>query len=156
MQSNIHQYYPSFYTFIKAIFPGQAPVPPRSGTWILDLSHHPIWAIWLAEVSRFHRHHDGMQSNTLFDQQWWQMSWGVLWISWFPFVCVHVCRKLFWKKNISIVCLACAQKRFKGSFNVIFDSNYPIYIIISSQLAPNDDLMDNMLEWVHAMVWQLK
>ena len=29
-----------------------------SGTWILDLSHDPIWAIWLAELSKFHQHHD--------------------------------------------------------------------------------------------------
>ena len=42
----------------KPFFPGQTPVPPRSGTWILDLSHDPIWAIWLAEVRKFHQHHD--------------------------------------------------------------------------------------------------
>ena len=59
MQSNVQQYYPSFYTFYESyFFPGQTPVPPRSGTWILDLSHDPIWAIWLAEVRKFHQHHD--------------------------------------------------------------------------------------------------
>ena len=59
MQSNTKQYYPSFYTFYESyFFPGQTPVPPRSGTWILDLSHDPIWAIWLAEVRKFHQHHD--------------------------------------------------------------------------------------------------
>ena len=42
----------------KTFFPGQTPVPPRSVTWILDLSHDPIWAIWLAEVRKFHQHHD--------------------------------------------------------------------------------------------------
>ena len=31
---------------------------PRSGTRILDQSHDPIWAIWLAEVSKFHQYHD--------------------------------------------------------------------------------------------------
>ena len=41
----------------KPFFPGQTPFPPRSGTWILDLSHDPIWAIWLAEVRKFHQHH---------------------------------------------------------------------------------------------------
>ena len=30
----------------------------RSGTWIFDLSHDPIWVIWLAEVRKFHQHHD--------------------------------------------------------------------------------------------------
>ena len=62
MQSNIQRYYPSFNTFYEShFFPGQTPVPPRSGrsgTWILDLSHDPIWAIWLAEVRKFHQHHD--------------------------------------------------------------------------------------------------
>ena len=38
--------------------PGQTPVLPRSSTWILDLWHEPIWAIWLAEVSIFHQNHD--------------------------------------------------------------------------------------------------
>ena len=36
MQSNIQQYYPSFYTFYEShFFPGQTPVPPRSGTCII-------------------------------------------------------------------------------------------------------------------------
>ena len=58
----MQQYYPSFYTFFlwKPFFPGQTPVPRRSGPWILDLSHDPIWAIWLAEVRKFHQHHDKM------------------------------------------------------------------------------------------------
>ena len=42
----------------KLFFPGQTPVPSRSGTWILDLSHYFIWAIWLAEVRKFNQHHD--------------------------------------------------------------------------------------------------
>ena len=51
MQSNIQQYYPSFYTFYEShFFPGQTP----------DLSHDPNWAIWLAEVRKFHQHHDRM------------------------------------------------------------------------------------------------
>ena len=58
MQSNIQQYYPNFYTFYEShFFPGQTPVPPRSGTCIPDLSHDPIRAIWLAEVRKFHQHH---------------------------------------------------------------------------------------------------
>ena len=66
MQSNIQQYYPSFYTFYEShFFPGQTPVPPRSGTCIPDLSHDPIWAIWLAEVRKFHQHHDRM----------WHIAW---------------------------------------------------------------------------------
>ena len=40
------------------------PVPPRSGTWILDLSHDPIWAIWLAEVRKFHQHHDRIKVSS--------------------------------------------------------------------------------------------
>ena len=46
--SNIIQF---FTLFTKSIFPGQTPVPPRPGIWILDLSHDSIGAIWLAEVS---------------------------------------------------------------------------------------------------------
>ena len=61
MYSNIIQV---FTLFMKAIFPGQTPVPPRSGTWILDLSHDPIWAIWLAEVRKFHQHHDRICYNS--------------------------------------------------------------------------------------------
>ena len=68
MQPNIQQYYPSFYTFYEShFFAGQTPVPPRSGTWILDLSHDPIWAIWLAEVRKFHQHHDRIN-----DRSWWR------------------------------------------------------------------------------------
>ena len=59
----------SFYTFFENhFFPGQTPVPPRSGTWILDLSCDPIWAIWLAEVRKFHQHHDRIFTNC--------SSWG--------------------------------------------------------------------------------
>ena len=48
-----------FYTFYESyFFPGQTPVPPRSWLWILDLSHDPFWAIWLAEVTKSHQHHD--------------------------------------------------------------------------------------------------
>ena len=52
----------SFFLHIlwKLFFPGQTPVPPRSWLWILDLSHDPFWAIWLAEVTKSHRHHDRM------------------------------------------------------------------------------------------------
>ena len=47
------------YTFHESyFFPGQTPVPPRSWLWILDLSHDPFWAIWLAEVTKSHQHHD--------------------------------------------------------------------------------------------------
>ena len=78
VQSNIQQYYPSFYTFYEShFFPGQTPVPPRSGTCILDLSHDPIWAIWLAEVTKFHQHHDRIthwyaltRSHGRLDQIW--------------------------------------------------------------------------------------
>ena len=64
MQSNIQQYYPRFDTFYESHFsPGQTPVPPRSGTCIPDLSHDPIWAIWLAEVRKFHQHHDRIRCN---------------------------------------------------------------------------------------------
>ena len=51
---------------MKAIYPGQTPIPLRSGTWILDLSHDPIWAIWLAEVRKFDQHHDRMFCYTWF------------------------------------------------------------------------------------------
>ena len=48
-----------FYTFYESyFFPGQTPVPPRSWLWILDLLHDPFWAIWLAEVTKSHQHHD--------------------------------------------------------------------------------------------------
>ena len=63
MQSNIQQNYPGFYTFYEShFFSGQTPVPPRSGTWILDLSHDPTWAIWLAGVRKFHQHHGRIQN----------------------------------------------------------------------------------------------
>ena len=65
MQYNIQHYCPSFYTFYERhFFPGQTPVSPRSRTWILDLSHDPIWAIWLAEVGKFHQHHDRISNYT--------------------------------------------------------------------------------------------
>ena len=48
-----------FYTSYESyFFPGQTPVPPRSWLRILDLSHDPFWAIWLAEVTKSHQHHD--------------------------------------------------------------------------------------------------
>ena len=50
----------------KLFFPGQTPVPSRSGTWILDLSHDLIWAIWLAEVWKFHQHHDRIVTTSRF------------------------------------------------------------------------------------------
>ena len=54
-----------FYTFYESyFFPGQTPVPPRSWLWILDLSHDPFWAIWLAEVTKSHQHHDRMETQT--------------------------------------------------------------------------------------------
>ena len=60
----------TFLQFLwKLFFPGQTPVPPRSGTWILDLSHDQIWAIWLAEVRRFHHHHDRLECTWLPDQK---------------------------------------------------------------------------------------
>ena len=83
MQSNIQQYYSSFYTFYEShFFPGQTPVPPRSGTCIPDLSHDPIWAIWLAEVRKFHQHHDRMSHpdpavipvGTLHSLEWFWVS----------------------------------------------------------------------------------
>ena len=43
---------------MKIIFPRSDTCPIQAGTWILDLSHDPIWAIWLVEVSKFHQHHD--------------------------------------------------------------------------------------------------
>ena len=51
------------YFLWKPFFPGQTPVPPRSGTWILDLSHDPIWAIWLAEVRKFQQHQDRISNH---------------------------------------------------------------------------------------------
>ena len=54
-----------FYTFYESyFFPGQTPVPPRSWLWILDLSHDPFWAIWLAEVTKSHQHHDRISNLT--------------------------------------------------------------------------------------------
>ena len=41
---------------MKAIFPGSDTRPTQVGD--LDLSHDPIWVIWLAEVRKFHQHHD--------------------------------------------------------------------------------------------------
>ena len=53
-----------FYTFYESyFFPGQTPVPPRSWLWILDLSHDPFWAIWLAEVTKSHQHHDRISES---------------------------------------------------------------------------------------------
>ena len=46
------------FTHFMIFFQAQIPVPPRLGTWILHHWHDPIWAIWLAEVSKFHQHHD--------------------------------------------------------------------------------------------------
>ena len=78
MQSNIQQCYPSFYTFYEShFFPGQTPVPPRSGTCIPDLSHDPIWAIWLAEVRKFHQHHDRIGDN---EGQIWSQYCGCWWL----------------------------------------------------------------------------
>ena len=47
-----------FHILWKLLFPGQTPVPTRSGTWILDLSHDPIWTIWSVQVRKFDQHHD--------------------------------------------------------------------------------------------------
>ena len=48
----------SNFLYMKAIFPGKTPVPPRLGTWIFDLSRDSIWAIWLAEGNKFNQNHD--------------------------------------------------------------------------------------------------
>ena len=57
-----------FYTFYESyFFPGQTPVPPRLWLWILDLSHDPFWAIWLAEVTKSHQHHDRIGHPTCYN-----------------------------------------------------------------------------------------
>ena len=55
---------------MKAFFPGSDNRPTQVGDIDLDLSHDPIWAIWLAEVKKFHEHHDRISyyHNTPF--QW--------------------------------------------------------------------------------------
>ena len=60
--SNIIQVFTFFYE--SHFFPGQTSVPPRSGTCIPDLSHDPIWAIWLVEVRKFHQHHDRIKNTS--------------------------------------------------------------------------------------------
>ena len=63
-----------FPHFMKVIFPGSDTRPIQVGTWILDLSHDPIWAIWLAEVNKFHQLCDRINHLTLpgsKQTQWW-------------------------------------------------------------------------------------
>ena len=56
MYSNIIQV---FTLFMKALFLESDTRPTQVGEWILDLSHDPIGAaILLAEVRKFHQHHD--------------------------------------------------------------------------------------------------
>ena len=64
----------------KLFFPGQTPVPPRSGTWILDLSQDPIWATWLAEVSKFHQNHDRIYYSPLRSIDVW--IWNAIYTYW--------------------------------------------------------------------------
>ena len=45
---------------MKDIFPGSDTRPTQVG----DLSRDQIWAIWLAEVRKFHQHHDRIQDLT--------------------------------------------------------------------------------------------
>ena len=67
-----------FYTFYESyFFPGQTPVPPRSWLWILDLSHDPFWAIWLAEVTKSHQHHDRITHWGAVTHIW-AMNWVVI------------------------------------------------------------------------------
>ena len=67
-----------FYTFYESyFFPGQTPVPPRSWLWILDLSHDPFWAIWLAEVTKSHQHHDRIGDTVTCHQQARPLTCGV-------------------------------------------------------------------------------
>ena len=62
---------PKFFTlFMKAIFPVLTLVLLRSGTWTLDLSHDPIWAIWLAEIGKFHQHHDRILHLMVLSNPW--------------------------------------------------------------------------------------
>ena len=63
-----------FPHFMKVIFRGSDTRPIQVGTWILDLSHDPIWAIWLAEVNKFHQLCDRINHLTLSGSkqtQWW-------------------------------------------------------------------------------------
>ena len=46
---------------MKAIFPGQTPVPPRSRTWILDQLHGR--SDWLGS-KQFHQHHDRIHDHS--------------------------------------------------------------------------------------------
>ena len=53
------------YFLWKPFFPGSDIRPTQVGTWILYLSHDPIWAIWLAEVRKFNQHYDWIGTQLL-------------------------------------------------------------------------------------------
>ena len=50
-------------------------VGPRLETWILDLPHDPIWAIWLAVFSKFHQHND--KTFNYLNQFWFVVYWSL-------------------------------------------------------------------------------
>ena len=68
-----------FYIFYESyFFPGQTPVPPRSWLWILDLSHDPFWAIWLAEVTKSHQHHDRIVTWSAAPSHYLNQCWNIV------------------------------------------------------------------------------
>ena len=68
-------------------------IPLKITFWNIDkkaISHDPIWAIWLAEVRKFHQHHDRMFYSVVVTSFIWLMWFNQRPQGWF-LALIHVC-----------------------------------------------------------------
>ena len=142
-----------FYTFYESyFFPGQTPVPPRSWLWILDLSHDPFWAIWLAEVTKSHQHHDRIVAYAAPGHhlnEWWLIDHWTLGNN----ICENQIKmQLFSFKKMHCKMSSAKCQPFCSSFSVLTHWGQVTHICVSELTII---VSDNGLSsgWHQAIIW---